>query len=140
MSNGKAVFGMLLCLAASTVCVSGQTLPPELQAKQNFGLQREPQLVSRWIEDLMEPVSANHIRSSRQTPDIDVGQLVIEMDAGDTGDDWTLTATAYDAVKKVSHVTGCCGEPLVLKIPNANRSILSSWANASNADFARSKK
>ena len=70
MSNGKAVFGMLLCLAASTVCVSGQTLPPELQAKQNFGLQREPQLVSRWIEDLMEPVSANHIRSSRQTPDI----------------------------------------------------------------------
>ena len=77
-----------------------------------------------WQTVWLEPVSAGYIRSFQQTPDIDAGQLKIEVKTsrpavdltGDLTADLTLVATAYDDGKKVAIAQGLPGESLVLDI------------------------
>jgi len=72
-----------------------------------------------WKSVWMEPVPVNHIRSFKQTPDIDTGQLVLEADIAASGDDWTWVAIAADSGKEVARATGRAGDRLALPVPNA---------------------
>ena len=66
-----------------------------------------------WQTVWLEPVPANYIRSFKQTPDIDAGQLQIEVDASGSADGLTLVATAKEGGKKVASVKGRSGEGLM---------------------------
>ena len=69
-----------------------------------------------WQTVWLEPVSQRYIRSFRQTPDIDAGQLKMEVDAAHAADGFTLLATAHDNGNTVASAQGNVGEPLVLDI------------------------
>ena len=50
--KSTSIIGSLLFITAAAASVFGQALPPQLQAKQDFGLQREPNMVSRWAKEV----------------------------------------------------------------------------------------
>ncbi len=67
-----------------------------------------------WQTVWLEPVPEDSIRSFRETPDIDAGQLILEVDSTCSGDEFTLVATAHEDGKEVARVEGRSGETLLL--------------------------
>ena len=75
-----------------------------------------------WQTAWLEPVPTDYIRSFQQTPDIDAGQLKIEVEANREGDgannNLTLVAVARDNGQEVARSEGHYGKPLLLNIKN----------------------
>jgi hypothetical protein len=75
-------------------------------------------LAGIWQTVWIEPVASTFIRSFRQTPKIDHGQLLIEMDTVGAGRDCSIAATVLSSGTEVSLKEIRCGEPLVLDVPD----------------------
>ncbi|WP_202866432.1 glycoside hydrolase family 2 protein [Cohnella sp. AR92] len=72
-----------------------------------------------WQTVWLEPVSERHVRSFRLTPDIDAGELTIELDMGEASGLLTVEAVAMEDGKEVASALGEASSPIKLRIPEA---------------------
>ncbi len=71
-----------------------------------------------WQTVWLEPVPTNHIQSLKITPDIDLGELKVNVSVHDAQDDLIVLVTAYDGDTQIGVVSGPPGVPLRIPIHN----------------------
>ncbi len=75
------------------------------------------QLSGIWQTVWLEPVPETYIRGFRQTPDVDAGQLKIDLDIAGGAPDLSLVAIAIASGAEVARVEGSCSDSLALDVP-----------------------
>ena len=88
------------------------------QVKNPGGIMYTP-TTGIWQTVWIEPVPETYIKSFKIVPDVDAGQLKLNVTAGGAGEEGGVEAVAYDGEREVAKAGGSIGEQIKLNVPDA---------------------